>query len=91
MNWTQNGRYGAGDTVFIAARPSMGKTELALDIIDKVTEQGHGVLLFTMEMANIQIGERMVSAAGECRYPVLSLLPVLKTKTGHVSHRAWDE
>ncbi|HFP5194161.1 TPA: DnaB helicase C-terminal domain-containing protein, partial [Escherichia coli] len=27
-------------------------------------EQGHGVLLFTMEMANIQIGERMVSAAG---------------------------
>ncbi|MGT5431617.1 DnaB-like helicase C-terminal domain-containing protein, partial [Escherichia coli] len=36
----------------------------ALDIIDKVTEQGHGVLLFTMEMANIQIGERMVSAAG---------------------------
>ncbi|EHW9246484.1 replicative DNA helicase [Escherichia coli] len=53
-----------GDLVFIAARPSMGKTELAVDIIDKVTEQGHGVLLFTMEMANIQIGERMVSAAG---------------------------
>jgi replicative DNA helicase len=26
--------------VFIAARPSMGKTELALDIIDKVSEQG---------------------------------------------------
>ncbi|HCB1863097.1 TPA: replicative DNA helicase, partial [Citrobacter amalonaticus] len=52
------------DLVFIAARPSMGKTELALDIIDKVSEQGHGVLFFSMEMANIQIGERMVSAAG---------------------------
>ncbi|EAA7933291.1 replicative DNA helicase, partial [Salmonella enterica subsp. enterica] len=52
------------DLVFIAARPSMGKTELALDIIDKVSEQGRGVLLFTMEMSSIQIGERMVSAAG---------------------------
>lgn len=52
------------DLVVIAARPSMGKTELALDIIDKVSEQGHGVLFFSMEMANIQIGERMVSAAG---------------------------
>jgi DNA replication protein DnaC len=28
------------DLVFIAARPSMGKTELALDIIDKVSAQG---------------------------------------------------
>lgn len=52
------------DLVFIAARPSMGKTELALDIIDKVSEQGRGVLFFSMEMPNIQIGERMVSAAG---------------------------
>lgn len=52
------------DLVFIAARPSMGKTELALDIIDKVSEQGHGVLFFSMEMANIQIAERMVSASG---------------------------
>ena len=52
------------DLVFIAARPSMGKTEFALDIIDKVSEQGRGVLFFSMEMPNIQIGERMVSAAG---------------------------
>jgi replicative DNA helicase len=59
------------DLVFIAARPSMGKTEMALDIIDKVTEQGHGVLFFSMEMANIQITERMVSAAG--RMPVSRL------------------
>lgn len=52
------------DLVFIAARPSMGKTELALDIIEKVSGQGHGVLFFSMEMSNVQIGERMVSAAG---------------------------
>ncbi|HBQ5833006.1 AAA family ATPase [Klebsiella pneumoniae] len=52
------------DLVFIAARPSMGKTELALDIIDKVSAQGHGVLFFSMEMSDIQIAKRMVSAAG---------------------------
>ena len=43
------------DLVFIAARPSMGKTELALDIIDKVSAQGHGVLFFSMEMSDTQI------------------------------------
>jgi replicative DNA helicase len=52
------------DLVFIAARPSMGKTELALDIIDKVSAQGHGVLFFSMEMSDTQIAKRMVSAGG---------------------------
>ncbi|HDX8328217.1 TPA: AAA family ATPase [Raoultella ornithinolytica CD1_MRS_4] len=52
------------DLVFIAARPSMGKTELALDIIDKVSAQGHGVLFFSMEMSDTQIAKRMVSASG---------------------------
>jgi replicative DNA helicase len=63
------------DLVFIAARPSMGKTELVLDIIDKITERGEGVLFFSMEMAGIQITERMVSAAGG--------LPVSRLKAAH--------
>lgn len=64
------------DLVLIAARPSMGKTELALDIIDKVSERGHGVLFFSMEMAGIQITERMVSAAGG--------MPVSRLKSVHL-------
>ncbi|MEI1656946.1 DnaB-like helicase C-terminal domain-containing protein, partial [Escherichia coli] len=42
----------------------------------------HGVLLFTMEMANIQIGERMVSAAGG--------MPVSRLKTvAHFEDEDW--
>ena len=52
------------DLVLLAARPSMGKTEMMLDIIDKVTHEGDGVLFFSMEMSDIQIAERQVSAAG---------------------------
>jgi replicative DNA helicase len=52
------------DLVLLAARPSMGKTEMVLDILDKVTESGAGVLFFSMEMGAIQIAERHVSAAG---------------------------
>ena len=52
------------DLVLLAARPSMGKTEMVLDIIDKVTEQGQGILFFSMEMGAIQIAERQVAGAG---------------------------
>lgn len=58
------GGFDLTDLVLLAARPSMGKTEMVLDIIDKVTEPGAGVLFFSMEMGAIQIAERHVSAAG---------------------------
>lgn len=52
------------DLILLAARPSMGKTEMILDITDKVTASGAGVLFFSMEMSDIQIAERHVAAAG---------------------------
>lgn len=52
------------DLILLAGRPSMGKTEMILDIIDKVSSAGGGVLLFSMEMSDIQIAERHVGAAG---------------------------
>lgn len=58
------GGFDQTDLVLLAARPSMGKTETMLDIIDKVSADGGGVLFFSMEMSDIQIAERHVSAAG---------------------------
>lgn len=58
------GGFDQTDLILLAARPSMGKTELVLDIIEHLTASGAGVLFFSMEMSDIQIAERHVAAAG---------------------------
>ena len=52
-----------GDIIIIAARPSMGKTTLALNMIRNMAiEHEKRVCLFTMEMSNQQIAERLLIA-----------------------------
>lgn len=58
------GGFDQASLILLAARPSMGKTEMILDVIDKVSAAGEGVLFFSMEMSDVEIAERHVSAAG---------------------------
>lgn len=65
------GGMNAEDLVIIAARPGMGKTELALKIAEGVasrfmpgSNQRRGVLIFSMEMSALQIAERSIAGAG---------------------------
>ena len=53
----------AQDLIILAARPSMGKTTLALDI-SRMTAVNHGksVLIFSLEMSSQQLVDRMLSA-----------------------------
>jgi replicative DNA helicase len=52
------------DLVIVAARPSMGKTAFAVNMVEHAVMSGKSVLLFSMEMPSEQIVMRMLSSLG---------------------------
>jgi replicative DNA helicase len=50
-----------GDLIILAARPSMGKTSLALNVAMNAARQGYGVGVFSLEMAAEQLTLRLLS------------------------------
>ncbi len=72
-----------GDLVILAARPSMGKTSLALNIAEHVgINQGKPVLIFSLEMINEQLGLRLMSA--------LSGIHAQRVRVGRIYDHEWD-
>ncbi|HEX6591256.1 MAG TPA: replicative DNA helicase [Moraxellaceae bacterium] len=53
-----------GDLVIVAARPSMGKTTFAMNLVENVLMSGAPVLVFSMEMPADSIVMRMLSSLG---------------------------
>jgi replicative DNA helicase len=53
--------FGKGDLVIIAARPSMGKTALVLNMAQKAIDRGEGVAFFSLEMPAEQLMMRLLS------------------------------
>ncbi len=49
------------ELIILAARPAMGKTTLAMNIIENITEGGKTGLFFSLEMDKDQLAERMLS------------------------------
>jgi len=59
------------DLWILAARPAMGKTALALNIVNNVALHGKEVLVFSLEMSKEQLLMRMLSSASDTSYQKL--------------------
>jgi len=71
-----------GDLIVLAARPSMGKTALALNIAENVAvKEGLPVAVFSMEMGASQLALRLVGSLGRINQQNL--------RTGRLSDDEW--
>ena len=69
--------------IIIAARPSMGKTALALNIAQQTAVKSNSsVIIFSLEMSKEQLGQRLLS--------VQSRVEMLKLQKGELDRKDWD-
>ena len=73
---------GPGDYVVIAARPSMGKTAIMLTITENTVKQDKSVMVFSLEMTNEKLMNRMLSS--------LTKIPLSRLKTGKITPDEWE-
>ena len=68
--------------VVIAARPSMGKSSLAINIAQHVAEQGEPVALFTLEMSREEVVQRILSS--------MASVDSHRLRTGQLTPEMWQ-
>jgi replicative DNA helicase len=68
----------ASDLIILGARPSFGKTALALDIARQVALQGKSVGVFSLEMSSDQIIDRLLAAQSQ--------VPLWHLRTGQLKN-----
>ena len=73
--------FGEGDLIIIAARPAMGKTAFALNIMLNLINQGKGVAFFSLEMPAEQLMLRVLSAK--------TSIPLQKLRVGDMDDEQW--
>ncbi len=72
-----------GDLIILAARPSVGKTALALNIAVEAAKREYPVALFSLEMSSEQLVQRILCA--EAR------IDSQRLRTGHLKESDWPQ
>ena len=64
LNYMLYGGLGGGNLVILAARPSVGKTTIALQIAQKVARDGHKATVYSLEMTAKELVQRLIVGTG---------------------------
>ena len=70
-----------GEVTIIAARPSVGKTALAVQIALQLAKKGKTVQIFSREMPQVQLGTRLIANLGK--------IDGQRMRTGHIRDEDW--
>ncbi|NLY87327.1 MAG: replicative DNA helicase [Clostridiales bacterium] len=70
------------DLIILAARPGVGKTAWALNIAEHAASLGNKVIVFSLEMANTQLGQRLLSMTAN--------VPLENIRNGNISAEDWE-
>src|SRR3569832_99331 len=72
------------ELIIVAARPGMGKTAFLLSVLrNAAVDHGHAVAIFSLEMASLQLVNRLISAEAE--------LESEKIKKGNLADHEWEQ
>lgn len=72
-----------GEVTVLAARPSVGKTALGVQIAMHIARKGGKIAVFSREMSRVQLGKRMVAHEG--------LVDGQRIRTGKLKDGDWDK
>lgn len=64
LDWLTYGGFGPGQLVILAARPSVGKTALALSMARAAASAGVPATIFSLEMTNQELAQRLLLSTG---------------------------
>lgn len=64
IDWLTYGGFGPGQLVILAARPSVGKTAIALSMARAAATAGVPATIFSLEMTNQELAQRLLLSTG---------------------------